>query len=373
MADLRRPASLGLLAWGLVWGCGSTEAQWPVQTAPPYTYSKYASELPEFYCDRLMDCPSADASLMRESLLFGSIDKCITVISADFADPRRFDASSDIKSGRIRFHADAARAYLDHLSRDCDSSVLAADPYAGGGLEGTLDTGASCQVSVECKNGNYCDHANGACPGTCTAKKADGSPCQSGTECASEYCGAESTCDKLTLAPLAAAGDPCGLASGSNPVETLCGAGLWCDGRPAGHCRKPIPADAPCNAASDLCVGGHLCLTDVDGMKRCRPVAVVGKGELCTGENSPDVRICDSLSYLACEQSSCTGVSASNEGAACIPGDFGDSCDTGLYCDSATRLCQKLGQAGDPCTAGAGCASGYCISGTGTCSGTFCD
>jgi Dickkopf N-terminal cysteine-rich region len=106
---------------------------------------------------------------------------------------------------------------------------------------------------------------------------------------------------------------------------------------------------------------------------RCRPISVVAAGEACSGASMSDVRLCDTFSFLICEQGTCVAPASTNEGSSCVRTDFIDGCDAGLYCASQTHVCLKLKNSGDPCTSTEECASGYCMSGSGTCSDTHCD
>jgi hypothetical protein len=355
-------------------GCGKSENDWPVIPPDEYTFAEFSGQLPEFLCGHLMRCPAPDADLLLTRALFHSVARCMDVFARGSGGTgRNFDPGAAIEAGRVVFHAEAAHAYLDSLAGPCDYSTrVEADATAGGAFEGTVATGGSCVASVECKKGDFCDHAAGACPGLCAKLRETGEACTRGSECGSNYCSA-GTCSKLTVAPPAEAGEPCGLEPGAYAAQTPCAAGLFCQGQPAGVCRQEIPSNAPCLGEDDVCSLDHLCLTDVDSIKRCRAVAIVQQGDRCTGETSPDIRLCDAFASLACEQDTCTSFASGADGSGCVRTVFGDSCASGLYCAQATRVCERLGQAGDPCTASDQCASGWCISGGGTCSEDRCE
>jgi hypothetical protein len=373
MPDLRRPAALLAASLAFASACGKTENDWPVTPPSAYTYSEFSEQLPEFLCSHLMHCPAPKAEVLLPRALFRTIARCMDVFTRELGDPsRNYDPRPAVKAGRIVFHDDAARAYLDRLAGPCDSSDPETDPTAGGALEGTVATGGSCVAAVECEKGNYCDHGGGACPGVCTKLKPTGEACADAAECASTYCSA-GLCSKLTVASPAPAGKPCGLEIGAYATMTPCDKGLFCQGQPTGICRPEIPGDAPCTSPDDICELDHLCLMDIDGSRRCRPVAIAQDGEACTGETKPAINMCDAFSSLSCDQGTCTSVASGAQGTPCVRTAFGDSCASGLYCAEATLVCEPLGQTGDPCTAAEQCASGWCVSGDGTCSEERCE
>jgi hypothetical protein len=361
------------LCVGAAAACGKSENDWPVTPPDEYSYDEFVAQLPEFVCSHFMRCPTPEADVLLPRALFHSIARCMDVVNQGNAISRRnFDPRGAIKAGRIVFHADEAHGYLDSLAGPCDSSGVEADPTAGGAFEGTVAAGGSCIASVECETGHYCEHAEGACPGVCAKLRPTGAACGRSAECESSYCSAD-ICSKLTVAPEAADGEPCGLQTGAYATKTPCARGLFCQGQPTGVCRKAIPADAPCAGPNDVCVLDHLCLTDIDSTKRCRPIAVVQQGDRCTDETSPDVRLCDAFSSLACDQGTCASFASGAEGGACVRTAFGDSCAAGLRCAPATQTCERLGQAGESCAASDECASGWCVSGSGTCSAERCE
>lgn len=373
MSFLLRSAALLTLCVGAASACGKSENAWPVTPPDEYTYREFAAQLPESLCSHFMRCPAPEADVLLPRALFHSVERCLSVLNqGEDASRRNFDPLNAITAGRIVFHPDEARAYVDALAGPCDSSDLEGDATAGGAFEGTVATGESCVASVECAEGDYCDHAEGACPGVCANLKPTGAACARSAECESSYCSAD-ICSKLTVAREAGDGEPCGLQIGAYATKTPCARGLFCQGQPTGICRKAIPADAPCTGPNDVCVLDHLCLTDIDGAKRCRPVAVVQEGGRCTGETSPDIRLCDAFASLACNQDACTSFASGAEGSGCVRTLFGDSCVDGLHCAPATQTCERLGQAGDSCSASDECASGWCISGNGTCSSERCE
>jgi hypothetical protein len=373
MSVLLRPAVLLTLCVGVASACGKSENDWPVTPPHEYTYDEFTAQLPNFLCNHLIRCPTPEADALLSRALFQSVARCIDVLKQGTGvSPRTVDRGSAIEAGRIVFHADEAREYLESLGGPCDPPGVGADLTAGGTFEGTVAPGGSCLASVECVTGSYCEHAEGACPGVCAKLKPTGNACVRGAECESMYCSGD-ICSKLTVAPEADAGEPCGLETGTSATKTPCARDLFCQGQPTGLCRKAIPADAPCVGPNDVCAPDHLCLTDIDSTKRCRPVTIVEEGERCAGETSPDIRLCDAVSSLACEMDTCTSLASGTEGSRCVRTAFGDSCAAGLHCAQATETCEKLGQAGDPCTASDECASGWCVSGTGTCSAEPCE
>lgn len=372
MFEIPRRHTLSLAAALLIHtACKRTENDWPTPTPHGYSYSQFADQLPGYFCEHLINCPDAREEIQVQRTLLLSVARCTQVATNQSGGLWQLELGDAVDSKRVIFHADEAHAYLDSLTT-CASSIVQADPWAGGAFEGTIEPGGECATATECTSGNYCSHDGGACPGTCAKLKPTGADCTENAECASKYCNAN-LCSKYEVLEPAAAGEPCGVVPGAYATEIPCGKDLWCQGKPTGTCRKPVPADAPCTGPGDVCEIGHLCLTDVDDAKRCRPIDVAaGEGDLCTGETSPDVRLCDSFSFLTCEQSKCVGRAGGAEGGACVRTVFGDSCDPGLHCAAASQLCEPLGQAGDGCTGNDQCASGYCSSGSGTCSAISC-
>lgn len=370
-SEISRRTALLAGALALASACKKTENDWPVTPVRPYTYSDFSARLPEYMCDRLMRCPDAASTVLLSRTLFQSATRCTDLLTQAMARPGGYDTRGAIAAGRVVFHDDAAHAYLDDLAGPCDSSGIEYDLSAGGTLEGTVAEGGACTSLVECKPGTYCSHDGGACPGTCQKTKSIGDQCGSGEVCGSNNCSG-GICSKPTVTAPAASGEPCGLLSSSDTTETRCAPDLFCQGTPSGVCRSEIPGDAPCSSENDVCVLGHLCMTDVDGVKRCRPVAVSQKGEICTNETNPDLTLCDSFSNLLCDQGTCTSVASGTEGSRCVHTYLTDSCNTGLHCGSTSGVCERLGQAGEPCSEAEQCKSHWCISASGTCSAEPC-
>lgn len=238
-------------------------------------------------------------------------------------DQRLASYAAAVSAGRatfVRSQADACIAALD--------AVTCAEWYARSGtgacapwLAGAVAIGGTCYAPLECTDG-WCDESGG-CPGVCTAFRAHGASCTTGSWAAlhldSKECGPGYTCRNGSTSAncvadtLGALGQPCGTAG--------CQAGLYCAA--GGTCEHQMPAGEPCRTGPSACEAGLTC--DLFTRSVCEPLA--GGGESCTN-------------------------------AACGPG---------FYCSANGSICKAQALAGQDCS-----ESGSRLDAVGCVDGSFC-
>ena len=125
-------------------------------------YSAHGA-IAEAQCNRAWLCEDSypgDAPHSFESLYGESLADCYTRLSPDPADEDRYKDAE--KEGRVVYDKAAAKACVGFLEAgSCDDFF--ANPFAGdceAPFEGTVETGASCRIDVECVSG-FC--RDGAC------------------------------------------------------------------------------------------------------------------------------------------------------------------------------------------------------------------
>jgi hypothetical protein len=227
---------------------------------------------------------------------------------------------------------------------------------------GTLAPGSACTLDEECEGASYCDHAGGACPGSCQARGAAGASCIDDGGCVTGLRCAAGTCR-------APAGDGAGC---DGPTGLGCRAGLIClgaDESRAGTCNTIEEAlsgalGGACNPSTGpLCSDGLSCALDeiVAGAPTfvCVERAALGgacrigipdacQGESVCAEVDPDMADFDGT----CE-------AAPVAGEPC--GGISERCATGTRCVAGT--CEPSGANGAACSAPVQCASSRCEGG----------
>jgi uncharacterized protein (TIGR03382 family) len=253
----------------------------------------------------------------------------------------------------------------------------------------------SCALDTDCTPNGYCK------TGTCTVKKADGTPSISPSECASGIVADGVCCDTDCAGPCVACttflkgGGQSGVCepiiAGSDPQDECadqgaasCGTNGSCDG--AGACAL-YPKNAVCVAPScagstmidaSLCDGKGVCTAG--GMIDCAPAMCVNGACAAVCVNDSD---CLGQSYCGagtCAAKKITGAPAAgnNECLSAFAADgvcCASACDAGP-CDvcSVAAGAQKEGECtllsgpscddGNPCTSSETCAAGVCQGGT---------
>jgi len=227
---------------------------------------------------------------------------------------------------------------------------------------GTLAPGAGCTLDEECQGASYCDHAGGACPGSCQARGSAGASCIEDGGCTTGLRCAAGTCRSP-------AGDGAGC---DGPTGLNCRAGLICLGADeirAGTCDTVEAAlsgalGATCDPTTGpLCVDGLSCALDeiVAGAPtfRCVERGALGgdcrigipdacQGDAVCGDVAPDLGDFD-------------GVCRPAPGAGETCGGLLERCRTGTRCVEGT--CEPSGALGAACAGPVQCASGSCVGG----------
>ena len=199
---------------------------------------------------------------------------------------------------------------------DCAPNMCAGTICAGG-----------CSETSPCTGSTYC------AGGRCLAKKAAGQTCAAATECTSGFC-ADGYCCGSACATACLACNLAGLLGTCSAVKSgnddMCSGAQSCDA--TGACKK---------------ASGQTCAAATE----------------CTSGNCVDGRCCGGASCAACQ--ACTG-----GGGTCVAvngADDANSCSGTMSCDAVGACKLKAGQA---CTAGNQCVSGFCADGV--CCNTAC-
>jgi MYXO-CTERM domain-containing protein len=274
------------------------------------------------------------------------------LLASDSAEDRRFGHAVDIKDDRVIIGARQADyitgdAYIfartsttwseqqklsgatvdpsyawgfgQAVAIDGDFALVAADrSFAGTGavysFRYALAQGSDCETGSECHSGFCVDGVccNVACQGQCSAcvQTLTGSP---DGECAA----------------LPAGQDPEAECEVDPGYPNSCGADGLCDG--AGQCREYAEPGVACGAAA--CSAGALIDPKCDGAGQC--------------DSEPE---------------SCTPYVCDDTGAACSSScSSDDACDDASYC--ADGICRPAGGTSDACDSANQCASGFCVDG----------
>ncbi len=209
---------------------------------------------------------------------------------------------------------------------DCDFSEWIAQVVAGA---------KSCDSDGDCDSGQYCD----AVLQLCRALKGNGTPCVSGSECASGSCPAFVCID--CQSPADCAGDE------------------FCDG--LAGCLKKLPNGVPCFGHDEMCMSGICgsmgncvaCLSDADcASDEFCWFETVGQG-ICSTPLANGVP-CQSDSQ--CKSGHCTL-------GFCAQCATDADCSPDEYCLLSTiggTGCVSKADNGVPCTKDAACKSGHC-------------
>jgi hypothetical protein len=210
---------------------------------------------------------------------------------------------ADVESGKVTYDASAAGRCLD------DVSSLSCEEFITGGSDSQYEDCSKIFTGTVAAGGScYVDE-------DCVSDECDPNTCDPSAACC------EGTCAAVT--PTVADGAACTL-------ESYCVAGDECTN---GTCQKaptipPIADGQPCDLG-DVCANGDVCEADSTGAMTCQRIGKAGD---------------------ACSQPS-----------------FQQTCDYGLYCDSASSTCKPLVAVGGSCASGVCVAYATCDSTTSEC------
>jgi hypothetical protein len=281
----------------------------------------------------------------------GYFERCGVI--ADYAECRAYydmlaiddpSPQAAYDAGNLTYDEAAARQCIDNYTlAPCDATQLPASAFdvCREAIQGTLDAGAACGFSTECRSDNCvkpsCPEA--CCTGQCgppIARPAVNQPC-TGLCVEGAYCGIDSICHTL-------------LADGAACADEVCDFGLYCRGNTsttAGTC-APLPhlgeacedacaeVGATCYAGTCVALGllGDPCeaQTQCSRFYECRNSQcslLPTLGNACT-------TTCYEAAY--CDGTSCVEQKAN--GATCL---YNDECQT-HFCDrdAATGTCADV-------------------------------
>jgi hypothetical protein len=192
---------LGLLGAGLAFGCSSDDGG-----AAPLSIEELAKRSGESGCARTFDCCTAEE---RQDLPYESEEACRTS-SAALVSLLVDSISESVNAGRIAYDADAAGSCMQQIE---GASCAEYSSFQEGGpcdsvIRPLVPVGGACAQNSECING-HCEGADGdAALGVCEAFAVNGAPCETDSDCSSDFCGYAADGDKC--APKQPAGEPCG-------------------------------------------------------------------------------------------------------------------------------------------------------------------
>ncbi|WP_428261096.1 hypothetical protein [Haliangium sp.] len=206
-------------------------------------------------------------------------------------------------------------------------------------LVGQLALDDPCDMSEQCGSEAYCDRSQvggGVTCGTCTALKANGTPCQSDSECAGRVCADNGTCRDF-----GDVGDLCA-EDGECLGELVCPANT-------GRCavRRLWQVNDACTSFDTDCgvpIGGLYC---DEAQSVCR--SFLALGDPC----GVDTALCNRFAFEYCDQGTnqCTAPTAAAHGEPC-GFDMGRTCMDGLLCSNPERggTCFTVLGVGEDCS-----------------------
>ena len=351
------------------------------------TYDEFWYCVAETFCTALVDCKSAEPSV---------VDPCIsylTRMSRDGYDRAR------LAVGAARYDPVAAAACLAAFREQtpaCSPPAMPEAPACNQILTPiSIETGARCAPGASCRETtDLC--AGAACEETCRPAGGLGQPCLNGNCSTGSYC---NTTTQTCTAQLPA-GSPCRFNEcDSSSYCTAVGDSGW----DAGYsCRPYVPVGGACRSTecgpaaycgvSNTCatrkVSGSTCAAtpECEGQLRCirgRCTAPSGEDEPCSGpEDCADSRVCDSVlrtckglrrvtqegeactgHALTCAPTydpdyepmpRCVGVATNSDGGVGTPGtcrwpQLGDACTTARDCPLGSFCAQPDAGAAGVC------------------------
>lgn len=320
-----------VLVCGSLFGCppqSGNDAGPGVETALAFC-QRYTS--PEYACDFLPGCGA-----------FDSRDGCLAVLGAQNGgtDCATSEFVKAVDEGWVGYDAAAGAKCLADFKSTCSQY-----PASCAGIFVGLKTEGQACHSSSCVTGFYCA-SDGGCPGTCAAKKPAGTEVRSSVMCIegtkSHFGLPDGGFGSLCVTPVGQ-GQPCG--------DTECNDGLFCNAQKT--CVKPFALGEPCTQPgtySPECepLLGVACQPATDGgVSRCGKLA--RRGEAC-GFCAQDLR-------CVIPQGQTSGV-CGDLGTAGQSCRVDPECQSGLYCNSGSHLCESPRALGADCTGSAQCQNG---------------
>jgi hypothetical protein len=331
------------------------------------------------FCARLFRCfESGGDDFMAERFALETPQRCEDLLARVNATSRDIrDLRAQIAAGNIHYVPEQGQECLSALA-ECNGT----DSFGGGAcreaFDGKAKTGEACQRAADCAGDAYCD-LEGACPGTCQARKAEGETCVLSSECAytegAVFCDHDSgpmpVCHTLAASPKVGLGKPCTRNLTGAASLLLCSDDLWCatlpggdaNQDPLGQCAKPIAGSGACADGDDVCTDG-LC-DETAGT--CQAYTLRKQaGETC---DKASRTFCDPLASLVCgPDGTCLFSGDGSEGKGCFTSDLQWGCDPGLYCkkpllasSDEPGTCEQLLPDGAACDRETNCESGGCV------------
>jgi len=260
-----------------------------------------------------------------------------------------------IRSGRLRFNEEAARACVQRLEdSSCNESVVQvrADPRCDF-LEGQQQEGEPCVITEECGPASYCERRDEPICVTSTCKPLPGlgEPVGDIPMCAPGLVPMGETCQ-----PRSDEGGACG-------SDTSCTPGLYCDVLASWTCRRFVVEGEACGTG----MGAARCLPHLRCAEgSCHRLFDVGMACTPPPPRDPDgVHVSECKWDLFCEGVAGSGVGTCRErlgpGEPCTDNV---TCREGLFCDwqnlDGNGRCHPLRELGEscgrvPCVPGAYC------------------
>lgn len=314
------------------------------------------AEMAQAVCAAAEDC--LGSSLER----FVRGHDCVTLMRNRLEDSSFPNLRDAIEDGRVAYDGESMRSCLDAMAASgCDALGTGRPDACERALEGTVEDGSPCGVDEECVGDAFCDRSGAVCPGTCAARREEGSVCRE-----DRHCQAGLVCfDVGECVRPGGAGEPC---------SPRCAPGLECVGpdRESGTCRtvsevataREGEACDPLLETGTLCEEGLSCVLVSlagDGGWECRPR--VGSGAPCQWASPSQ---CPSGEYCAGTNLSAdvldgTCAPLPREGEACAD-DGAPSCAPGHACVTGS-VCRLVQRNGGGCMVDDECYSGSCQSG----------
>ena len=348
--------------------CGGTSSD-DTFTAPTMPISELPAAYAAALCEAFENCAGKLFEIYRPG------EDCTANVTARLEEElgRIEDA---IDAGRVIYRGEYMSACTDDLrARSCDGLIERDPDICKNAIDGTVELGEPCSMSIECKGSAYCNFAD-ACPGVCTARERAGGLCSDDDDCASGLVCSSQTGRCVAPADL---GEPC------EAGEPECAPGLFCAGADedesrSGTCRRLDEAFSLGNGEAcdvltgELCDPELVCVVESFGASgiaaTCKPK--VGSGESC-GLAVPDQ--CPNDEYCQIAEGSLTGTCAPRpgRGEACGPSPFDDEgsvCGANLRCNGG--VCREPASLCESCTSDDACSSEHCKDGA-CVSGASCE
>jgi hypothetical protein len=179
------------------WSCGGeTEGSGGSTPAPtPIPLQNMPTELARVSCAKIYEC-CTQAERMQNPFL-GSTEQDCAVTLAAFTTLIVPITQESITAGRVVYQGDVLASCLAQYSSltcaDAKSGAPSLEPTCSNFLLPQVAWGGTCEQDFECING-YCEQPSSSTPGQCQAMKPDGAGCSADSECTSDNCDFNGTC-----------------------------------------------------------------------------------------------------------------------------------------------------------------------------------